>query len=99
MQPVAATVMTEIGRRDLGAELRDRYDHQGRADLLDGARLGRRHHRPAQTAACSPKRLAACANARLDELGYGLFSHLGSRKRRASGGRQSPIGVLGSMPS
>ena len=46
----AATVLSMVGDADPD-EIRAAYEHEGSPVLLDGAPLGRRHHRPARHAA------------------------------------------------
>ena len=69
----AATVMTEVGQPETGARLRDQYEHQGRpiystARLWDDGIID-----PRDTRRVLAQALAACANAPLGELGYGVF--------------------------
>jgi 3-methylcrotonyl-CoA carboxylase beta subunit len=69
----AATVMREVGQEEVGDRLRDQYEHQGRpvystARLWDDGIIDPRDTRAVLAAA-----LAACANAPLGELGYGVF--------------------------
>jgi 3-methylcrotonyl-CoA carboxylase beta subunit len=69
----AATVMTEVGQAETGARLRDQYEHQGRpiystARLWDDGIID-----PRDTRRVLARALAACANALLGELGYGVF--------------------------
>jgi 3-methylcrotonyl-CoA carboxylase beta subunit len=69
----AATVMTEVGQAETGARLRDQYEHQGRpiystARLWDDGIID-----PRDTRRVLARALAACANAPLGELGYGVF--------------------------
>jgi len=69
----AATVMTEVGQSETGARLREQYEHQGRpiystARLWDDGIIDPRDTRQVLAAG-----LAACANAPLGELGYGVF--------------------------
>jgi 3-methylcrotonyl-CoA carboxylase beta subunit len=69
----AAMVMTEVGQPETGALLRDQYEHQGRpvystARLWDDGIIDPRDTRDVLSAA-----LAACADAPLGELGYGVF--------------------------
>ena len=46
----AATVMTEVGQPEVGAQLKEQYDAPGQALVLDRAPLGRRRDRPARHA-------------------------------------------------
>jgi 3-methylcrotonyl-CoA carboxylase beta subunit len=69
----AATVMTEVGQADTGDRLRDQYEHQGRpvystARLWDDGIID-----PRDTRHVLAQALAACANAPLGDLGYGVF--------------------------
>jgi 3-methylcrotonyl-CoA carboxylase beta subunit len=69
----AATVMTEVGQPEIGAQLRDQYEDQGRpvystARLWDDGIIDPRDTRRVLATA-----LAACANAPLGDLGYGVF--------------------------
>jgi 3-methylcrotonyl-CoA carboxylase beta subunit len=69
----AATVMTEVGQPEVGAQLRDQYERQGRpvystARLWDDGIID-----PRDTRAVLAQALAACACAPLGELGYGVF--------------------------
>jgi 3-methylcrotonyl-CoA carboxylase beta subunit len=69
----AATVMAEVGRPDEGARLRELYEHQGRpiyatARLWDDGVIDPRATRDVLAGA-----LAACAQAPLGPLGYGIF--------------------------
>jgi 3-methylcrotonyl-CoA carboxylase beta subunit len=69
----AATVMREVGQEEVGAQLRDQYEHQGRpvystARLWDDGIID-----PRDTRAVLAQALAACAGAPLGELGYGVF--------------------------
>jgi 3-methylcrotonyl-CoA carboxylase beta subunit len=69
----AAAVMTEVGQAETGAKLRDQYEHQGRpvystARLWDDGIID-----PRATRDVLAQALAACANAPLGELGYGIF--------------------------
>ncbi|HYI20668.1 MAG TPA: carboxyl transferase domain-containing protein, partial [Solirubrobacteraceae bacterium] len=69
----AAMVMTEVGRPDEGARLRELYEHQGRpvyatARLWDDGVID-----PRATRDVLANALAACAQAPLGELGYGIF--------------------------
>jgi 3-methylcrotonyl-CoA carboxylase beta subunit len=69
----AATVMREVGQEDVGARLRDQYEHQGRpvystARLWDDGVID-----PRRTRDVLAQALAACAQAPLGPLGYGVF--------------------------
>jgi 3-methylcrotonyl-CoA carboxylase beta subunit len=69
----AATVMTEVGQPEVGAQLRDQYEHQGRpvyatARLWDDGIID-----PRETRRVLGMALDACAGAPLGELGYGVF--------------------------
>ncbi len=69
----AATVMTEVGQAEVGAQLREQYEQQGRpvystARLWDDGIIDPRDTRDVLAGA-----LAACANAPLGELGYGVL--------------------------
>jgi 3-methylcrotonyl-CoA carboxylase beta subunit len=69
----AATVMREVGQPETGARLRAQYEHQGRpiystARLWDDGIID-----PRDTRQVLAHALAACANAPLSELGYGVF--------------------------
>jgi 3-methylcrotonyl-CoA carboxylase beta subunit len=65
--------MAEVGQPEIGAQLKDQYDHQGRAvystaRIWDDGIIDPRHTRTVLARA-----LAACAHAPLGELGYGVF--------------------------
>jgi 3-methylcrotonyl-CoA carboxylase beta subunit len=69
----AGAVMTEVGQPEVGAQLREQYERQGRpvyatARLWDDGVID-----PRQTRNVLATALAACANAPLDEVGYGVF--------------------------
>jgi len=69
----AGVVMTEVGQPEVGAQLRDQYEHQGRpvystARLWDDGIID-----PRDTRAVLARALAACANAPLAPVGYGVF--------------------------
>lgn len=69
----AATVMTEVGQAETGAQLKEQYDRQGvpvysTARLWDDGVIDPRDTRPVLARA-----LAACANAPLEPVGYGVF--------------------------
>jgi 3-methylcrotonyl-CoA carboxylase beta subunit len=69
----AATVMTEVGQPETGAQLRDQYERQGRpiystARLWDDGVIDPRSTRDVLAGA-----LEACSQAPLGDLGYGVF--------------------------
>ncbi len=69
----AATVMREVGQEEVGAKLRDQYEHQGRpvyssARIWDDGIID-----PRDTRKVLANALAACAGAPLGDLGYGVF--------------------------
>jgi 3-methylcrotonyl-CoA carboxylase beta subunit len=69
----AGTVMAEVGQPETGARLRDQYEHQGRpvystARLWDDGIID-----PRDTRHVLAQALAACAEAPLGDLGYGIF--------------------------
>ena len=69
----AGVVMTEVGQPEVGARLRDQYEHQGRpwystARLWDDGVID-----PRDTRAVLARALGACANAPLAPVGYGVF--------------------------
>ncbi|WP_027008443.1 acyl-CoA carboxylase subunit beta [Conexibacter woesei] len=69
----AATVMTEVGQPEVGAQLKDQYDEQGKpwystARLWDDGVID-----PRDTRAVLARALAACSNAPLEPVGYGVF--------------------------
>ncbi|HYF26993.1 MAG TPA: carboxyl transferase domain-containing protein [Baekduia sp.] len=69
----AATVMTEVGQPEVGAQLREQYEHQGRpwystARIWDDGVID-----PRDTRTVLAQALAACAGAPLDDVGYGVF--------------------------
>ncbi|HET6508116.1 MAG TPA: carboxyl transferase domain-containing protein [Baekduia sp.] len=69
----AATVMTEVGQPEVGAQLKEQYDRQGRpyyatARLWDDGVID-----PRDTRTVLARALAACANAPLEPVGYGVF--------------------------
>jgi 3-methylcrotonyl-CoA carboxylase beta subunit len=69
----AGAVMTEVGQPELGARLREQYEHQGRA-IYSTARLWDDGIiDPRQTRAVLAQALAACAHAPLGDVGYGIF--------------------------
>jgi 3-methylcrotonyl-CoA carboxylase beta subunit len=69
----AATVMREVGQEEVGAQLRDQYEHQGRpvystARIWDDGIID-----PRDTRTVLAEALAACAGAPLDDVAYGVF--------------------------
>ncbi|MDW5592758.1 carboxyl transferase domain-containing protein [Conexibacter stalactiti] len=69
----AGAVMTEVGQPEVGAQLREQYERQGNpiyatARLWDDGVIDPRQTRNVLAAA-----LAACANAPLEPVGYGVF--------------------------
>jgi 3-methylcrotonyl-CoA carboxylase beta subunit len=69
----AATVMTTVGQAEVGAQLRDQYEEQGKpwystARLWDDGVID-----PRDTRAVLGQALAACAGAPLEPVGYGVF--------------------------
>jgi 3-methylcrotonyl-CoA carboxylase beta subunit len=69
----AGVVMTAVGQPEVGARLRDQYEHQGRpvystARLWDDGIID-----PRDTREVLARSLAACANAPLAPVGYGVF--------------------------
>jgi len=69
----AAMVMHEVGQEEVGARLREQYEHQGRpvystARLWDDGVID-----PRRTRDVLAQALAACAHAPLGPLGYGVF--------------------------
>jgi 3-methylcrotonyl-CoA carboxylase beta subunit len=69
----AATVMTEVGQAEVGAQLRDQYENQGQpiystARLWDDGVID-----PRSTRAVLARALAATAQAPLEPVGYGVF--------------------------
>jgi len=69
----AGVVMTEVGQPEVGAQLREQYEHQGRpvystARIWDDGIID-----PRQTRNVLALALAACAGAPLGDLGYGVF--------------------------
>jgi 3-methylcrotonyl-CoA carboxylase beta subunit len=69
----AATVMTTVGQSEVGAQLREQYEEQGRpwystARLWDDGVID-----PRETRDVLAQALAACANAPLEPVGYGVF--------------------------
>ena len=69
----AAAVMTEVGQPEIGAQLRDQYEHQGRAVYSTARIWDDGIIDPRQTRTVLARALAACARAPLGELGYGIF--------------------------
>jgi 3-methylcrotonyl-CoA carboxylase beta subunit len=69
----AGAVMTEVGQPELGARLREQYDHQGRA-IYSTARLWDDGIiDPRETRAVLARALSACSHAPLGDVGYGIF--------------------------
>ena len=69
----AATVMTEVGQAEVGAQLRDQYENQGQpvystARLWDDGVID-----PRSTRDVLARALAATAQAPLEPIGYGVF--------------------------
>jgi 3-methylcrotonyl-CoA carboxylase beta subunit len=69
----AATVMTEVGQAEVGEQLREQYEHQGRpvystARLWDDGVID-----PRDTRRVLADALAACRHAPLEPVGYGVF--------------------------
>jgi 3-methylcrotonyl-CoA carboxylase beta subunit len=69
----AATVMTQVGQAETGAQLREQYEHQGRpvystARLWDDGVID-----PRSTRDVLAQALEACAQAPLAPVGYGVF--------------------------
>jgi 3-methylcrotonyl-CoA carboxylase beta subunit len=69
----AATVMTEVGQAEVGAQLRDQYENQGQpvystARLWDDGVID-----PRSTRDVLARALAATAQAPLEPVGYGVF--------------------------
>jgi 3-methylcrotonyl-CoA carboxylase beta subunit len=69
----AAMVMTEVGQPETGAQLKEQYERQGlpvyaTARLWDDGVID-----PRDTRAVLANALAACANAPLQDVGYGVF--------------------------
>jgi 3-methylcrotonyl-CoA carboxylase beta subunit len=65
--------MTEVGQPEVGAQLREQYEHQGRpvystSRIWDDGVID-----PRDTRAVLSQALDACAQAPLGELGYGVF--------------------------
>jgi 3-methylcrotonyl-CoA carboxylase beta subunit len=69
----AATVMTEVGQPETGSRLREQYEQQGRAVYSTARIWDDGIIDPRDTRAILAQALAACANAPLGELGYGVF--------------------------
>jgi 3-methylcrotonyl-CoA carboxylase beta subunit len=69
----AAAVMTEVGQPEIGAQLKEQYDDQGRAVYSTARIWDDGIIDPRQTRAVLARALAACAHAALGELGYGVF--------------------------
>jgi 3-methylcrotonyl-CoA carboxylase beta subunit len=69
----AATVMETVGQPEVGASLRDQYEEQGRpyfatARIWDDGVID-----PLDTRRVLSLALAACANAPLQDVKYGIF--------------------------
>jgi 3-methylcrotonyl-CoA carboxylase beta subunit len=69
----AGAVMTEVGQPEVGAQLREQYERQGRpvyatARLWDDGVID-----PRQTRNVLAMALAACGSAPLEDVGYGVF--------------------------
>jgi 3-methylcrotonyl-CoA carboxylase beta subunit len=69
----AATVMTEVGQPETGARLREQYEQQGRpayssARIWDDGVID-----PRDTRRVLAEALAACSQAPLEPVGYGVF--------------------------
>jgi 3-methylcrotonyl-CoA carboxylase beta subunit len=69
----AAMVMTEVGQPETGAQLRDQYERQGRpiystARVWDDGVID-----PRDTRDVLANALAACGQAPLEDVGYGVF--------------------------
>jgi 3-methylcrotonyl-CoA carboxylase beta subunit len=69
----AAAVMAEVGQPEMGATLRDQYDHQGRAVYSTARIWDDGIIDPRATRSVLARALAACEHAPLGELGYGVF--------------------------
>jgi 3-methylcrotonyl-CoA carboxylase beta subunit len=69
----AAAVMREVGQPELGDQLRERYEHQGRAVYSSARIWDDGIIDPRQTRPVLARALAACAHAPLGQLGYGVF--------------------------
>jgi 3-methylcrotonyl-CoA carboxylase beta subunit len=69
----AATVMTEVGQPEVGAQLKEQYDEQGKpwfstARIWDDGVID-----PRETRDVLSQSLAACACAPLEDIAYGVF--------------------------
>jgi 3-methylcrotonyl-CoA carboxylase beta subunit len=69
----AATVMTEVGQPEVGAQLKEQYDEQGKpwfstARIWDDGIID-----PRETRDVLSQSLAACACAPLEDIAYGVF--------------------------
>jgi 3-methylcrotonyl-CoA carboxylase beta subunit len=69
----AATVMREVGQFEAGERLREQYEAQSRAFYSTARLWDDGIIDPRDTRAVLTEALAACANAPLGELGYGIF--------------------------
>ncbi|MEO9175202.1 MAG: carboxyl transferase domain-containing protein, partial [Gaiellales bacterium] len=69
----AGAVMTEVGQPELGAQLREQYEHQGRAVYSTARLWDDGIIDPRATRAVLAQALAACAHAPLGDVGYGIF--------------------------
>jgi 3-methylcrotonyl-CoA carboxylase beta subunit len=69
----AGAVMTEVGQPELGAQLREQYEHQGRAVYSTARLWDDGIIDPRATRAVLTQALAACAHAPLGDVGYGIF--------------------------
>jgi 3-methylcrotonyl-CoA carboxylase beta subunit len=69
----AATVMREVGQFEAGERLREQYEAQSRAFYSTARLWDDGIIDPRDTRAVLTDALAACANAPLGELGYGIF--------------------------
>ena len=69
----AATVMETVGQAQLGAQLREQYEHQGRAVYSTARLWDDGIIDPRATRDVLAQALAACAQAPLEPVGYGVF--------------------------
>ena len=69
----AATVMETVGQAHLGAQLREQYEHQGRAVYSTARLWDDGIIDPRATRDVLAQALAACAQAPLEPVGYGIF--------------------------
>ena len=69
----AATVMETVGQAQLGAQLREQYEHQGRAVYSTARLWDDGIIDPRATRDVLAQALAACAQAPLEPVGYGIF--------------------------